>query len=55
MVRGSMVGKEQAFVSASRWLGPAPPVLDRPVALARLARRYLAGHWCTNPAGMVQQ
>jgi hypothetical protein len=39
-----MVGKEQAFVSVDAWLGPAPPDLERADALARLARRYLAGH-----------
>jgi hypothetical protein len=44
IVRGPMVGKEQAFVSVDNWLGPAPPALDRADALARLARRYLAGH-----------
>ncbi len=44
VVRGPMRGKEQAYVSVRHWLGrPADP-LDRPDALARLARRYLAGH-----------
>jgi hypothetical protein len=44
IVRGPMVGAEQAFVAVSQWLGDAPPELDRAEALARLARRYLAGH-----------
>lgn len=44
LVRGPMIGAEHAFVSAADWLGPAPAPLERPVALARLARRYLAGH-----------
>jgi hypothetical protein len=44
IVRGPMVGVEQAFVAVSQWLGDAPPELDRAEALARLARRYLAGH-----------
>ncbi len=44
LVRGPMVDGDQAFVSASQWLGPPPPPLDRAEALARLTRRYLAGH-----------
>ncbi|MDQ1673585.1 MAG: hypothetical protein QOC98_2147 [Frankiaceae bacterium] len=43
LVRGPMRGSEQAFVSAPGWVG-SPPPLDRPAALARLARRYLSGH-----------
>lgn len=42
-VRGPMVGKDHAYVLVRDWLGPAKPV-DREVALAELARRYLAGH-----------
>ena len=44
LVRGPVVGGDQAFVSATGWLGPPPPALDRDDALAALARRYLAGH-----------
>jgi len=48
LVRGPMVGREQAFVDAATWLGPRPADLDTPdgadEALARLARRYLVGH-----------
>jgi hypothetical protein len=44
VVRGPMVGREQAFVWAPDWLGPPPAPLGRDEALARLARRYLAGH-----------
>jgi hypothetical protein len=44
LVRGPMRGGEQAFVSASGWVGPPPPSSDRQAALARLTRRYLAGH-----------
>src|SRR4051794_16130431 len=33
VVRGPMVGKEQAFVSATKWLGPPPPPLERDEAL----------------------
>jgi hypothetical protein len=42
-VRGPMAGKHHAYVLAADWLGPAKPV-DRDVALAELARRYLIGH-----------
>ncbi|HEX2030561.1 MAG TPA: winged helix DNA-binding domain-containing protein [Actinomycetota bacterium] len=47
LVRGPMVGQEQAFVLAREWLGE-PRRLERDDALAELARRYLAGH---GPAG----
>ncbi len=43
VVRGPMVGNEQAFVLARDWLGPPEPVA-REIALAELARRYLAAH-----------
>ena len=43
VVRGPVVGGEQAFVLRADWLGPASPV-DRETALVELARRYLAGH-----------
>jgi hypothetical protein len=42
-VRGPMVGKHHAYVLTRDWLDPAKPV-DRDVALAELARRYLVGH-----------
>jgi hypothetical protein len=48
IVRGPMVGKDQAFVLTQDWLGAPPPPRDRDAALAELARRYLAGH---APAG----
>ena len=44
IVRGPMLGAEHAFVSTREWLGAPPPALDRSEALARLTRRYLAGH-----------
>jgi Winged helix DNA-binding domain len=44
VVRGPMVGGEQAFVAVADWLGAAPVALDREAALGLLARRYLAGH-----------
>lgn len=42
-VRGPMVGKHHAYVLTADWLAAAKPV-DRTVALAELARRYLIGH-----------
>jgi hypothetical protein len=44
VVRGPMRGAEHAYVAVSDWLGDAPEALERPDALALLARRYLAGH-----------
>ena len=53
VIRGPVIGRHHAFVRVSDWLGVpparfAPGRLDRDVALAELARRYLAGH---GPAG----
>ena len=42
-VRGPMVGKDHAYVLVRDWLGRQPKV-DRDVAIAELARRYLVGH-----------
>jgi hypothetical protein len=44
VIRGPMVGNDQAFVSVETWLGPAPPVMDRTAALSLLASRYLGSH-----------
>jgi hypothetical protein len=44
VVRGPMIGAQQAYVLVRDWLGSAPAPLDRDTALAELARRYLAGH-----------
>ena len=46
-VRGPMIGSEHAYVLTRDWLGETGPV-DRDIALAELARRYLVGH---APAG----
>ena len=43
VVRGPMIGGEHAFVLARDWLGETKPI-DRDIALAELARRYLGGH-----------
>ena len=63
-VRGPMVGAQHAYVSVRDWLGMPPPALDRELALAELARRYLAGHgpasdrdlakWAGLPLGQVR-
>jgi hypothetical protein len=42
-VRGPMIGRQHAYVLVGDWLGEPAPV-DREIALAELARRYLAGH-----------
>jgi hypothetical protein len=47
IVRGPMVGRQHAYVLVHDWLGQSATV-DRELALAELARRYLAGH---GPAG----
>jgi hypothetical protein len=47
VVRGPMIGRDHGFALVRDWLGAQEPV-DRDVALAELARRYLAGH---GPAG----
>jgi len=43
ILRGPMIGGHQAFALTRDWLGP-PPRVDREVALAELARRFLRGH-----------
>lgn len=47
-VRGPVIGAQHAYVHVAEWLGRPPREADRDVALAELARRYLAGH---GPAG----
>jgi hypothetical protein len=44
VVRGPVVDGDQAYVGVRDWLGEPPPQMERAEALARLARRYLAGH-----------
>jgi hypothetical protein len=44
VVRGPVIDGEHAYAAVDDWLGPAPAPMERDVALARLARRYLAGH-----------
>lgn len=54
LVRGPVVEGELAFVHPRDWLGEPPPPLEREVALARLARRYLAGHGPAAPADLAK-
>ncbi len=42
-VRGPMIAREQAYVLVRDWLN-RPRAVERDVALAELARRYLTGH-----------
>ncbi len=44
VVRGPVVGGQQAFVLVRDWIGAPPAARDRGEALAELAVRYLAGH-----------
>jgi hypothetical protein len=44
LVRGPVVGGEQAFVAVEDWLGKPPSLPDRDVMLRDLASRYLIGH-----------
>jgi hypothetical protein len=63
IVRGPVVGDEQAFVLARDWLGPVAPV-DPDRAIVELCRRYLASHapaderdlatWAGLPLGAVR-
>jgi Winged helix DNA-binding domain/GLTT repeat (6 copies) len=64
-VRGPMVGAQHAYVLVRDWLGRIPEPLDHDVALAELARRYLAGHgpaadrdlakWAGLPVGQARR
>jgi hypothetical protein len=53
VVRGPMVGKDHAYVLVRDWLGKQPKV-DRDVALAELARRYLVGHAPANDRDLAR-
>lgn len=43
VVRGPIIGSDQAYVLVRDWVGAVPRV-DREAALGELARRFLAGH-----------
>ncbi len=53
VVRGPMVGNDQAYVLVQDWLGPPPEAVDRSEALARLGARYRAGHACASAADLA--
>ncbi len=53
IARGPTQAGTQAFVLVRDWLGESPPV-DRGVALAELARRYLAGHGPANDRDLAR-
>jgi hypothetical protein len=53
VVRGPMVGKDHAYVLVADWLDRAKPV-DRDVAIAELARRYLVGHAPANDRDLAR-
>jgi hypothetical protein len=52
-VRGPMIGSEHAYVLTRDWLGESSPV-DRDLALAELARRYLVGHGPANDRDLAK-
>ena len=52
LVRGPVLDGEHCFVDARRWLTESP-VPDRDESLARLARRYLAGHGPASAADLA--
>lgn len=53
-VRGPGIGRDQAFVLVSDWLGDPPKVVDRDTALSELARRFLAGHGPANDRDLAK-
>jgi len=54
LVRGPVIGREQAFVDPVRWLGPRPRDLDEDVALRMLVLRYLRGHGPAEPGDLAR-
>jgi Winged helix DNA-binding domain len=52
-VRGPMIGAQHAYVLVRDWVGE-PGRFDRDVALAELARRYLAGHGPASERDLAQ-
>jgi hypothetical protein len=53
VVRGPMVGNQHAYVLVKDWLGK-PKRVDRDLALAELARRYLIGHAPANDRDLAR-
>jgi hypothetical protein len=55
VVRGPMIDGDHAFVSAIEWVGERPAAPDdHDELLARLARRYLAGHGPASPGDLAK-
>lgn len=54
VVRGPMRGRQHAYVAVRDWLGAPPEPIGRDEALARLARRYLAGHAPADAADLAK-
>jgi hypothetical protein len=54
VVRGPMREGHHAFVAVRDWLGDPPESPDREEMLARLARRYLAGHGPADARDLVR-
>ncbi|TAK70339.1 MAG: winged helix DNA-binding domain-containing protein [Actinomycetota bacterium] len=54
VVRGPLLGTEHAFVLVRDWLGRPPAPVEPEVALAELARRYLAGHGPADAADLAR-
>jgi hypothetical protein len=53
-IRGPVIGRDQAFVLVSDWLGEPPRVTDRDTALSELARRFLVGHGPANERDLAK-
>ena len=54
LIRGPLIGTEQAYVLATTWLEGRPPSLDRDETLHILASRYIAGHRPAGPADLAK-
>jgi hypothetical protein len=54
VVRGPVVGGEQAFVAVEDWLGATPRLPERGAMLAELAARYLASHGPASAADLAR-
>jgi hypothetical protein len=54
ILRGPMAGKHHAFARVEDWLGAPIAPVDRAVALAELARRYLIGHGPATAADLAK-
>jgi hypothetical protein len=53
IVRGPVIGRHHAYALVRDWLGPPQPI-ERALALAELARRYLLGHGPANERDLAR-